>query len=46
MGSVEAVRKANDNTRAHMTQMQEQMSVMWKQIKRLESRVRDITGDP
>jgi len=46
MGSVDAVRLANENTRADMTLLREQVSVMWKQIKRLESRVRDITGDP
>jgi uncharacterized coiled-coil DUF342 family protein len=46
IGSVDAARKANDNTRSDVTQMREQMSVMWRQIKQLESRVRDITGDP
>jgi chromosome segregation ATPase len=46
MGRVDAVRQANDNTRADLVQMREQMSVMWKQIKTLEARVRGITGDP
>jgi hypothetical protein len=46
MGGVDAVRQANDNTRADLIQMREQMSVMWKQIKTLEARVRGITGDP
>jgi chromosome segregation ATPase len=46
MGGVDAVRQANDNTRADLVQMREQMSVMWKQIKTLEARVRGITGDP
>lgn len=46
MGGVDAARQANDNTRADVTQIREQMSVMWKQIKQLESRVRDITGEP
>jgi hypothetical protein len=46
MGGVDAVRQANDNTRADVIQMREQMSVMWKQIKTLEARVRGITGDP
>jgi chromosome segregation ATPase len=46
MGGVDAARQANDNTRADVTQMREQMSVMWKQIKTLEARVRGITGEP
>jgi chromosome segregation ATPase len=46
MGSTEAAQRVNDNTRADLRTLGEQVSVMWKQIKRLESRVRDITGDP
>jgi methyl-accepting chemotaxis protein len=46
MGGVDAMRKANDTTRADMIQMREQMSVMWKQIKALEAQVRGITGAP
>jgi peptidoglycan hydrolase CwlO-like protein len=46
MGSTEAAQRVNDNTRADLRTLGEQMSVMWKQIKRLESQVRDITGNP
>jgi peptidoglycan hydrolase CwlO-like protein len=46
MGSTEAAQRVNDNTRADLRTLGEQVSVMWKQIKRLESQVRDITGNP
>ena len=43
MGGVDAVRWANDNTRVDMKQIHEQVSVMWKQIKVLEAKVRGLT---
>jgi chromosome segregation ATPase len=46
MGSTDAAQRVNDNTRADLRTLGEQVGVMWKQIKRLESRVREITGDP
>jgi uncharacterized protein (UPF0335 family) len=46
MGSTDAAQRVNDNTRADLRTLGEQVSVMWKQIKRLESQVRDITGNP
>ncbi|MGD0106178.1 MAG: hypothetical protein ABSC06_19375 [Rhodopila sp.] len=46
MGGVDAARQANDNKRVDVTQMREQMSIMWKQIKRLEEKVRSVTGEP
>lgn len=46
MDGVDAARQANDNTRADVTQMREQMSVMWKQIKAPQAQVRGITGEP
>jgi hypothetical protein len=44
MGSSDQVKRANENTRADLRSMQEQVSVMWKQIKRLETRVDSIEG--
>ncbi len=46
IGAVDAVHRANDNTRDLVRQQGEQMSVMWRQLKTLEARVRGITGDP
>jgi hypothetical protein len=46
MGGVDAARLVNDNTREGMKQMREQVSVMWKQVKALEAKVRGITGEP
>ena len=46
MGSTEAVQRVNDTTRADLRTLGEQVSIMWKQIKRLEGRVRGITGEP
>jgi hypothetical protein len=46
MGSADQMQRANDNTRADLRTMQEQVSVMWKQIKRLETRVDGIEGGP
>nr|WP_294556683.1 hypothetical protein [uncultured Rhodopila sp.] len=46
MGAVDAVERANDNTRADVRTLGEQMSVMWKQIKQLQSEMREVRGDP
>jgi chromosome segregation ATPase len=46
MGAVEAVERANDNTRADVRSLHEQMSIMWKQIKRLQTEMREIKGEP
>jgi hypothetical protein len=46
MGAVDAVKRANDNTREDLRTLGEQVTVMWRQLKSLEARVRDITGDP
>ena len=46
MGAASAMQRANDNTRELVRQQGEQMNVMWRQLKNLEARVRDITGDP
>jgi len=45
-GAVDAVKRANDNTREEMRLMGEQMTMMFRKIQRLETRVREITGDP
>jgi uncharacterized phage infection (PIP) family protein YhgE len=45
-GASNAAVRANDNTREQLGLLREQVNVMYQQIKRLESRVRDITGDP
>jgi chromosome segregation ATPase len=46
MGSADAMQRANDNTRELVRLQGEQMSIMFRQIKRLEDKVRTITGDP
>jgi chromosome segregation ATPase len=46
MGAVEAVERANDNTRADVRSLHEPMSIMWKQIKRLQTEMREIKGEP
>jgi len=46
IGAADTVRRANDNTRADLRTLNEQVNIMWRQIKTLEARVRDITGDP
>lgn len=44
MGSSDQMQRANDNTRADLRSVQEQVSLMWKQVKRLETRVDGIEG--
>jgi chromosome segregation ATPase len=46
MGAVDAVERANENTRADVRTLGEQVSVMWKQIKQLQSEMREVRGDP
>src|ERR1019366_6906923 len=46
MGAVDAMQRANDNTRELVRAQGEQMTVMWRQLKNLEAKVREITGDP
>ena len=44
IGAVEAGRRANDNTRDDLRTLNEQVSVMWKQLKRLQTDMREIRG--
>jgi hypothetical protein len=46
MGSSDQMQRANDNTRADLRSMQDQVSVMWRQIKSLEIRIDGIEGGP
>jgi hypothetical protein len=45
MGSADAMQRANDNTRELVRLQGEQMSIMFRQLKRIEEKVRNITGD-
>ena len=44
MGRADAVERSNENIRADVRSMQEQMTVHWRQIKRLETNVRELKG--
>jgi phage-related tail protein len=44
MASSDQMQRVNANTRADLRSIQEQVSIMWKQVKRLETRVDDIEG--
>jgi chromosome segregation ATPase len=46
MGAADAAQRVNDNTREDLRSLREQVSVMWRQLKAVEARVREITGDP
>ncbi len=46
MGAADAMQRANDNTRELVRLQGEQLTIMFRQIKRLEEKVRGITGDP
>jgi hypothetical protein len=46
MGSSERAHEAAANTRTELRSLGVQVNVMWRQMKRLEQQVRDITGDP
>jgi chromosome segregation ATPase len=45
-GATDAVKRANDNTREELRALGDVVSAMYRQIKALEARVRDITGEP
>jgi hypothetical protein len=42
----QAAQCVDDNTSADQRALGEQVSVMWKQIERLTSRMNDLTGGP
>jgi hypothetical protein len=46
MGSADVMQRANDNTRELVRLQGEQLTIMFRQIKRLEEKVRNITDDP
>ena len=46
MGALEGVERANHNTRADVRTLQEQMSIMGKQIKQLQTEMREVRGAP
>jgi methyl-accepting chemotaxis protein len=46
LGAADAAQRANDNTRELVRSQGEQLNVMWRQLKALEAKVREITGDP
>jgi chromosome segregation ATPase len=46
IGAAEAVERARENTRADVRTLGRQVSVMWKQIKQLQSEMREVHGDP
>jgi methyl-accepting chemotaxis protein len=46
MGAADAMQRANDNTRELVRLQGQQLTIMFRQIKRLEEKVRGITGDP
>jgi hypothetical protein len=46
IGRVDRAREAAENTREEPRMMSEEVSIMWRQIKRLEEQMRDLTGEP
>lgn len=42
MGSSEAVSRANDTTKADIRTLTEQFGIMWKQLKQLQTEVREL----
>lgn len=42
LGSAEAAQRANDNTRAELRTLGEQVQVIWKQLKRAEADIREL----
>ena len=46
MGAADAAMRVNDNTRADLRSLQEQVMVMWRQLKAVQARVREIDGGP
>lgn len=45
-GAADRVREANDSTRGEVPALGEMVTGMYRQIKALEIRVREFTGDP
>jgi predicted nucleic acid-binding Zn-ribbon protein len=45
MGAADAAFRVNENTREDVRALREQVSVMWRQLKTVEAKVRQITGD-
>ena len=46
MGRAQAAVQANDNTREALRNLEDQVGIIWRQVKRLEAKMREITGDP
>jgi len=46
MGAVDQAHRATDSTRDELRLLGEQVTIMYRQIKRLETRVNEITGSP
>jgi uncharacterized phage infection (PIP) family protein YhgE len=46
MGSADAMKRANENTRDIVRLQGESLSVMWRQIKQLQTEVRELKGEP
>jgi len=43
MGAADAAQRVNENTREDLRSLREQVSVMWRQLKAVEARVREIS---
>lgn len=46
MASVERVQEANDGTRQEVRLLAEQVSIMHRQIQRLQTQMRELRGEP
>ncbi len=46
LGAVEGFRRVQDNTRVEVRLLGEQLANVLKKVQRLETRVREITGEP
>lgn len=46
MGAVDAVKRVHNNTREELRALGDQVSAMFRKLQRLETRVREIAGDP
>jgi uncharacterized coiled-coil DUF342 family protein len=45
-GAADAAKRANDNTREEVRSLSEMVSALVRKVRALETRVREITGDP
>lgn len=45
-GTSDAVKRAHDNTREEMRSLSEMVSALVRKVRSLETRVREIAGDP